>query len=57
MVLFVVDAKKKNTLLKELYKNAGMQTDAQGIALSLPVDDMTDNLKVQLFGETEKEGE
>ena len=50
IVLMVVPAKKKNEILKVLYDKVGLSEEAQGIALSIPVDDMTDNLKEQLFG-------
>lgn len=49
IVLIVVSADKKEKILKVLYDNVGISQEAQGIAFSIPVDDMTDNLKKQLF--------
>ena len=49
IVLMVVNAEKKEKILSILYDCVGMATEAQGIAFSIPVDDMTDNLKKQLF--------
>ena len=50
IVLMVVPEKKKNDILKVLYDEVGISEKAQGIALSIPVDDMSENLKEQLFG-------
>ena len=49
IVLMIVPASKKADILKVLYDTVGINQEAQGIALSIPVDDMTDNLKKQLF--------
>lgn len=49
LVLMVVPATKKADILKALYDEVGISEDAQGIALSIPVDDMSENLKEQLF--------
>ena len=49
LVLMVVPVNKKEAILNVLYDKVGMSQEAQGIALSIPVDDMTDNLKQQLF--------
>lgn len=50
IVLMVVPEKRKNDILKVLYDEVGISEKAQGIALSIPVDDMSENLKKQLFG-------
>ena len=55
IVLMVVSADKKENILGALYDGIGMATQAQGIAFSIPVDDMTDNLKKQLFKKTKNE--
>ena len=49
IVIMVVPSDKKADILKVLYDEVGINEEAQGIALSIPVDDMTDNLKKQLF--------
>lgn len=53
--LLVVNAKKRNEILKTFYEKAGLGTEAQGIAFSLPVEGLSENLKRQLF--TEKTAE
>lgn len=50
IVIMVVPSSKKSDILSVLYDNVGISQEAQGIALSIPVDDMTENLKKQLFG-------
>ena len=40
MVLILVNTKIKDAILKGLYDAIGMETNAQGIAFSLPVDDV-----------------
>ena len=49
IVLMIVPSAKKADILKVLYDTVGITQEAQGIALSIPVDDMTENLKKQLF--------
>ena len=49
IVLMVISSDKKQALLEALYDNVGINDEAQGIAFSIPVDDMTENLKKQLF--------
>ena len=49
MVIMVVPATKKADILNVLYDTVGISQEAQGIAFSIPVDDMTENLKKQLF--------
>ena len=49
IILIVVPTEKKNDILKVLYDQVGVGQEAQGIALSIPVDDMTENLRNQLF--------
>lgn len=49
IVVMVIPATKKADILKVLYDTVGITSEAQGIALSIPVDDMTENLKKQLF--------
>jgi hypothetical protein len=49
IVMMVVSADKKADILSVLYDQVGLGNDAQGIAFSIPVDDMSDNLKKQLF--------
>lgn len=49
IVIMVVPTEKKPDILKVLYDEVGINQEAQGIALSIPVDDMTENLKRQLF--------
>ena len=49
IVIMVVPAVKKADILNVLYEKVGLENEAQGIAFSIPVDDMTDNLKQQLF--------
>ena len=49
IVIMVIPADKKADILKVLYDEVGINDEAQGIALSIPVDDMTDNLKKHLF--------
>ena len=50
IVLMVGPEKKKNDILKVLYDKVGLTEEAQGIALAIPVEDMSENLKEQLFG-------
>ena len=50
IVIMVVPANKKADILSVLYDKVGVNQESQGIALSIPVDDMTENLKKQLFG-------
>ena len=52
IVIMVVPSNKKTDILSVLYDNVGINQEAQGIALSIPVDDMTENLKKQLFSKT-----
>ena len=40
IVLILVNTKIKDAILKGLYDAIGMETNAQGIAFSLPVDDV-----------------
>jgi len=54
VVLLIIDSEKKEELLKALYNQLGLNSEAQGIAFSLPVDGMSDNLKNQLFKNNEK---
>lgn len=54
IVLMVIPAEQKEKILSALYDGIGMATEAQGIAFSIPVDDMTDNLKKQLFKKSTK---
>ena len=49
MVIMVVPSTKKADILNVLYDTVGISQEAQGIAFSIPVDDMTENLKKQLF--------
>lgn len=49
IVLIIVPANKKADILKAIYDAVALNEEAQGIALSIPVDDMTDNLRKQLF--------
>lgn len=39
IVLIVVDAKIKDRVLQEIYKDAGLDTKGQGIIFTIPVDD------------------
>lgn len=55
IVLMVVPREIKTDVLNVLYDEVGTSQEAQGIALSIPVDDMTDNLKQQLFHSKNKE--
>ena len=49
IVLMIVPAEKKADILNVLYDTVGIGQEAQGIALSIPVDDVSENLKKQLF--------
>lgn len=49
IVLMVIPSDKKDKILSALYDDVGINKEAQGIAFSIPVDDMTDNLKKQLL--------
>lgn len=49
IVLIIIPADKKKEILNVIYDSVGMSTEAQGIAISIPVDDMTENLRRQLF--------
>ena len=49
IVLMIVPAEKKAAILNALYDAVGIGQEAQGIALSIPVDDLSENLKKQLF--------
>lgn len=40
IVMILVPAEIKDDVLHALYKNAGLKTECQGIAFSLPVDDV-----------------
>ena len=55
IVLMVVPKDKKNDILSVLYDSVGISKEAQGIAFSMPVDCMSENLKQQLFGKPKKE--
>ena len=46
IVLLLVPAKIKDKVLHAIYKNAGQQTEAQGIAFSLPVSDVAGLVKI-----------
>ena len=54
IVLIIVPSDKKADILKVLYEEVGMSQEAQGIAISIPVDDMTENLRKQLFASVKK---
>jgi len=54
IVLIIIPSSKKADILKVLYDEVGMSQEAQGIAISIPVDDMTENLRKQLFGSIKK---
>lgn len=49
VVMMVVPKEKKDAILDRLYDDVGITKGAQGIAFSIPVDDMSENLKQQLF--------
>lgn len=49
IVLMVINSENKNVVLNALYDNVGIGNEAQGIAFSIPIDDMTENLKNQLL--------
>lgn len=49
--LLVVNAKKRNDVLKTFYEKCGIATEAQGIIFSVPVQGLSENLKGQLFEE------
>lgn len=49
IIIMVVPSDKKEKILKQLYDDVCLSAESQGIAFSMPVDDMTDNLKKQLF--------
>ena len=53
--MMVVPKDNKDFILESLYDNVGITKSAQGIAFSIPVDDMTDNLRQQLFGKPKKD--
>lgn len=55
IVLMVVPKDKKDDILEALYDDVGITKDAQGIAFSIPVDDMSENLKEQLFSKKKKD--
>ena len=40
IVMILVDVKIKNDILHALYKAVGLKTPGQGIAFSMPVDDV-----------------
>ena len=40
IILLVVNSEIKDDILHAIYKNAGLNSDIQGIAFSLPVDDV-----------------
>ncbi len=50
MVLIIVDNEVKDECLKNIYKTAGLETKGQGIAFTLPVDNI-----VGLSSDTENE--
>jgi hypothetical protein len=54
IVLMIVPAEKKAAILSALYDTVGIGQEAQGIALSIPVDDVSENLKKQLFSKNTK---
>lgn len=47
VIMILVSNEITNTLLKALYENVGPNSDAQGIAFALPVDETTNNLQKQ----------
>ena len=57
IVLIIVPSSLKADILNAFYEVVGLNEEARGIAISIPVDDMTDNLKKQLFGKKDKNKE
>lgn len=55
IALMVVDSAVKDKLLSEIYDTIGPKTDVQGIAFSVKVDAMSENLSNQLFPEKKEE--
>lgn len=53
MVLILVNEKISDKILKAIYDKAGLQTKGQGIAFSLPVEDVV-GLKINNFEEEDK---
>ena len=49
--LLVINSNRRNEILKTFYEKAGLGSEAQGIAFSLPVEGLSENLKKQLFSE------
>ena len=49
IVLMVISADKKEEVLNVLYDNVCNSEEIQGIAFSIPVDGMSENLKKQIF--------
>ena len=54
IVIMVVPSNKKADILNVLYDEVGLSDNAQGIAFAIPLDDMTENLKKQLFDKKSK---
>lgn len=57
IVLMVISADKKEQVLNVLYDNVCNNDEIQGIAFSIPVDDMSYNLKKQIFKKQTKKSE
>lgn len=55
IALIVVNGDVKDKLLSEIYDTIGPKTDVQGIAFSVKVDAMSENLSNQLFPEKKEE--
>lgn len=55
IALMVVSSDVKDKLLSEIYDTIGPKTDVQGIAFSVKVDAMSENLSNQLFPEKKEE--
>lgn len=55
IALLVVNKEIKDKLLNEIYDCIGPATEVQGIAFSIDVDSMTENLNNQIFPKPKKE--
>jgi nitrogen regulatory protein PII len=57
MVLSIVKAEIKDDVLRTLYQNCGLESEGQGIAFSLPVENVVGLKEITSDAKTEKDAE
>lgn len=53
VIMIIIPSNLSTKILQALYEELGPNTDAKGIAFSLPVEDATSNLTMQINNKTE----